>query len=1383
MLSIENLSDPSVPCKASALKSDERASGTLAFQEAADPIGLADETQRPHFSIRDYVFNSRNKDVTKNWPLPLKLLHRCLEYGVNDILPPFEPPDLVRSQCCRRVEFEHQIACSHSEQISTEVKSLETKDVGPIDEEPDNIHREFCLPPDQLVVECSDQTQHSSLLSRKSKVNHRIHSGDELIGVEPEPVSTFTSHDRIKRTSGQTGERTCIANVNKSASEASSEIEVEEHPLLPENLEVRREPSEKKCRSIVKLSGTSETIRVEDIVSTSSTVSDPMASKVCPVCKTFTSTSNTTLNAHIDQCLSEESDTKRGVTKLSKLKSRKKRLMVDIYTTAPRCTIEDLDRRNGTSWAVDLALVAPTSEVSREIKRPKLSVSGAADDGNEGPVYVDSNGMKVRIISKFNDVPPVNSKGSCKLRKDVKGITAGKSSLISKKKCFKSKHSKCMKTNQHKKRLCSFMLFKGKNPVTQIGDCHSNTYDKKEESLSCILNAEDQAKSRGPGTLRQWVCSKRSGPSRKFNKKGTHMESTVPGALDTSVEGNQPDPGNSSVVKSHILELSRSSEVLASSPKTKRVDVLSNSVHATHNSNTRPPKPPELNSRLSPENTSLASGLTPKPSRSSGNFVSSPRSKREDIQLSTIQKFDNSSDINAIPSECCHPLLQTRKRLMSKKNVLLGKSSSLEESKGDGSEKRLTIKKFRKHRSILVTGKRRGKLASNINKGLHGSIEDFGFDHSLRANEMSNADQPTLSEDLTISRVRESEQEREGFCTMVKQQHAKKRLHLGDRSDCYVSIIEASDMQCEPFGCDDVANEPFMDEAANEHGGSENLIIRHLAPASGPRLNPRPSEQEHGESFCGSEAPVEGGLNDEQVLQCDVTSSKIINKNIEQVGEEGNLCIVKQSEDQRSASIKVSSTCLIVPVDMVHGFRQENSSIKTVRMMSSQDHNLVGGVETSGSPASTSSNICPYSPELSQSKDSDAKQCVKDAADQDKLSSSLLNNSELPSVARTRGTEGMKSRRNQQVKAIAAAAMEPEKLSHDPCYCSRRESLSQESPPPLRQSIVTKSMFPSNGKQIGSNLCVRPTISSSSSAFHCLKTAEISAPILQSPTESILAEAPSASKIPPGSNFASKIPPGSDFGPPSPYSLAQGQATSNPIFRLMGKDLVLKNEELAQLPKVLPSDSDYTSTMKCLPPGFTSTNSDLTKISFSYQQHQIPGGCVILSQDSSKAKQQVSGFVGVPSIMSQQKRGKKLRSPLPSSIGTTTASQHHQKPISSARPPYRDVIVIDDSSEVEAEPSRSVPSPAVALPPAFLGSSFIPPRPFSCFPPKSPYVSREVRGIVRPSYSMSHPMANAYIPVKHDNTSEGSVPRSSYMFQSPSTAHLTPSLCYGRTLQ
>ncbi|XP_019702842.1 uncharacterized protein [Elaeis guineensis] len=1373
MSSVENSSDPLVPCKASALKGDERDSDEPAFQESADPAGLA-ETQPPHFSIRDYVLNLRSKDVTKNWPFPCKFLQLCLECGVKDILPPFESPDLVRAQFCRRgAESQQQIACSYSEQISAEVKPLETKDVGrDDDEEPNIIMHELCLPPDQLAIECSNRAQNLSSKSMKPKIDHKIHSGDELIGVEAEPISTITGHDQIERISGKISELPCTVHVTKCASGGSLALEVGEPPLLPEKLDVRHESSENKCKLIVKLSSTSETIQGEDIVSTSSTVSDTMASKVCPVCKTFTSTSNTTLNAHIDQCLSEDFKTMRRMTELSKLraKPRKKRLMVDIYTTAPHCTIEDLDRRNGTNWATDLTLVAPTREVGTEVKRSKLSMSGTINDVNEGAVYVDSNGTKLRILSKFNDVP----REDFKLRKHVKGIKAGRSSLISKKKCLKSKYSKCAEISQRNKRLHSLELFKEKTQVTQIGDCHSSTYEEKEESLSCILNAQDQVKGHGPGTLRQWVCSKRSGPSRKLDKKGydKSMESTVPSTMDTLVEGNQSNPADSSVVKSHILKLSRSSEDLLSSTKTKRVDVLSNSVHATYNGKTRPPKPLDSNSGLSPQNISSESALMLKLTRSSRNFVSSPRSQREEINLSTIHKTDSSSDIAIIPYGSCHPSLKTKKRLMPKNNVLLGKSSSLEVSKGDEREKRSTIRKFSKQRSILSNGKQREKLPSGINKGLHASPEYVGFEYSPRANETSNADLPNFSETIPISSVPGSERERDAFCTMAKQESTKTKLHMG--ADCYSFDVEASDMQHEPLDCEDITNDHSMDKAVDEHGGSENLIIQCLTPASSPELDPWPSGQEHLESVCGSEAPVESGLIDEQVMLChDVASNKIINKNIEKVGEEGNLFRVMQLEDQTKTSIKGSSTCLIGHVDMVPESPQKNSSATSMRMTSSQDHNLHGGVEASASP-STSSNISLRSPEVSQSEDANKEQFVRHNADQDNLSSSFSNNSELPSIVNIRGTEGMKEeKRDQKVKAIAVA-QEPEKLSDDqPCCCFHRESLSQESLQLLRQSIMTNSVFPSKVKQVVSNPCIRPVILSSS-AFHSLRAGEMSAPILESPTESILTKTPS--------DLASKIPPGIDSRPPSPYSQAQGQASSNPLLRLMGKDLIVKTEELAEHHTILPCDTDFASKVKSLPPGFTSTNCGSSKVSFSCQQHQVSSGSTMRSKASSKTKQQISGFVGLGSMKCQQKRAKKLHNPLPCSIKRMAASHHHQKPISSAQAPNSDVIVIDDSPGIEVEPNRSIPSPVVTSPPAFPASNLIPPWPCSYLSPKNPFVSREVSGMIRPA-SISYPMANSYIPVKHDSTLEGSVPCSSYMFRSPLTAHLTPSLHYSRTLE
>ncbi|KAJ0790509.1 hypothetical protein HanPI659440_Chr05g0216171 [Helianthus annuus] len=80
------------------------------------------------------------------------------------------------------------------------------------------------------------------------------------------------------------------------------------------------------------------------------------SSKICPVCKVFSSSSNTTLNAHIDRCLSGESTTMKWtadpeVVIKHRIKPRKMRPVGDIYKSAARCTVEELDARNGTCWA------------------------------------------------------------------------------------------------------------------------------------------------------------------------------------------------------------------------------------------------------------------------------------------------------------------------------------------------------------------------------------------------------------------------------------------------------------------------------------------------------------------------------------------------------------------------------------------------------------------------------------------------------------------------------------------------------------------------------------------------------------------------------------------------------------------------------------------------------------------------------------------------------------------------------------------------------------------------------------------------------------------------------------------------------------------------
>jgi hypothetical protein len=92
-----------------------------------------------------------------------------------------------------------------------------------------------------------------------------------------------------------------------------------------------------------------------------------MASKSCPMCKTFSSSSNTTLNAHIDHCLSVGSTKGFELDVLKpKIKPRKKKLMAKIYVMVLHYTLEDLDLRNGTNWAASSIRVDPIDTLAGE---------------------------------------------------------------------------------------------------------------------------------------------------------------------------------------------------------------------------------------------------------------------------------------------------------------------------------------------------------------------------------------------------------------------------------------------------------------------------------------------------------------------------------------------------------------------------------------------------------------------------------------------------------------------------------------------------------------------------------------------------------------------------------------------------------------------------------------------------------------------------------------------------------------------------------------------------------------------------------------------------------------------------------------------------------
>ncbi|KAL1556101.1 hypothetical protein AAHA92_11764 [Salvia divinorum] len=469
MLSTEN--PPPDLCEISQLKSgdggsDERASDGNQQLLGVDLFksGLDDKNPLPNFSIRDYVFNTRGKEIKNNWPFSQKNLQLCLKHGVKDVLPPFQP---VRN-------------------------------------------------PSQRVVD--------SL--RYSDVKYPELSG---CGVCKRPALN-------------------VDNVNSSDCEEDKEF-----PSIRELKKVERniQSPVKKCRLIVN---TADPRANED----TAVVSEAMASKVCPVCKTFSSSSNTTLNAHIDQCLSGESTiewTANPKVNKHRIKPRKTRLMVDIYETALCCTLEDLDIRNGTSWATNTSLHLQDPDVSAEEgekkkkkkKKKTYSPLEFEDINCEGDdVYIASCGTKLRILSKLNHPPSkpnVNDSGACKLVKRDKGIQlhsskkkkkhtvqrldVQKNSLDGQGSCspVPDQHPDCP---PHDPKTCY--------PRVEINDGPTKVYPSESHEVDDPTKsptASDHIKFNDFGMIKRWVRSKRTGLKKKNNLE---LESQRP---DKSVKNLQ----------------------------------------------------------------------------------------------------------------------------------------------------------------------------------------------------------------------------------------------------------------------------------------------------------------------------------------------------------------------------------------------------------------------------------------------------------------------------------------------------------------------------------------------------------------------------------------------------------------------------------------------------------------------------------------------------------------------------------------------------------------------------------------------------------------------------------------------------------------------------
>ncbi|XP_043722823.1 uncharacterized protein LOC122669964 [Telopea speciosissima] len=113
------------------------------------------------FSIRQYVFEARQKDIYNNWPFPEEYLKVCSKHGVSRVLPPFGSNESIRNSL-------------HTKDVGQNCAKKEDSDVGFIDKHStwidgteDNLEVAGDVYMDAAISEVSKKVNHLSLNCNK----------------------------------------------------------------------------------------------------------------------------------------------------------------------------------------------------------------------------------------------------------------------------------------------------------------------------------------------------------------------------------------------------------------------------------------------------------------------------------------------------------------------------------------------------------------------------------------------------------------------------------------------------------------------------------------------------------------------------------------------------------------------------------------------------------------------------------------------------------------------------------------------------------------------------------------------------------------------------------------------------------------------------------------------------------------------------------------------------------------------------------------------------------------------------------------------------------------------------------------------------------------
>lgn len=583
--------------------------GKLEKSLMGDPNGVS---SFENFSIRDYVSAVRAKDITKNWPFGQRYLQKCLENGRQPFLPPFESPISGKETSQENLNGKETLVNGCDTQQTNAGSECLNKDKI---EDPNNSENGL------IAHKGVGKRRQKNRRKKKKLVPRKARQHQSLLGTGKECVVLEGIEDQLKEEPNEEKEFSRITMQNDDKhQETETELiipcEHQSKDCVPDRdtlsfiespnaqCEITQamcelmykgkdnkselddiqinETGEKKRNNIVACEIKSQDDNKKD-QSLEKSKADPgkneefgnpgslpeaMIPKVCPVCRSFSSTSNIALNAHIDHCLSGESNPKKSGTKFSKpkVKVRKKRSILDIIAAAPVCTLEDLDY--STSKEQSTADTHPLPLDQLNLRDTTKQRQHRCKDPN---VHVSRKGKKLRILSNLKEDCQPDSREDPQKKK--RSSFDGKYEEVSPKKIKRvaSNSSPCDKRD-----AISSKRLKNKVQATSATKRSLSKDTVKGKSTSTLVEAlhENGPLRSGNGSLQP--CSS----GQESTKAGTYQERLAnfkeDGGDQASSENNDGGPtGVLETVSRNQLdaELQRSPAKFTSPPASEADDI------------------------------------------------------------------------------------------------------------------------------------------------------------------------------------------------------------------------------------------------------------------------------------------------------------------------------------------------------------------------------------------------------------------------------------------------------------------------------------------------------------------------------------------------------------------------------------------------------------------------------------------------------------------------------------------------------------------------------------------------------------------------------------------------------------------------------------------